>query len=95
VVLWEHLTITGTQKICDRLFTEENPTTKRGENTGDARYLKPSSAAEVHFRETGYGTISVVENSLTLKAGDRIAHCRGRNTFLLTSENIWKTTGTR
>lgn len=37
-------------------------------------YLRPSSAADCHFREMGYGTTSVVENSRTLKAGDRIAH---------------------
>lgn len=37
-------------------------------------YLSPSSAAEFHFREMEYGTTSVMENSLTLNAGDRIAH---------------------
>lgn len=37
-------------------------------------YLTPSSAAECHFKEMGYGTASVMENSRTLKAGDRIAH---------------------
>lgn len=37
-------------------------------------YLDPSSAGEFHLRDTGYGTTSVIENSLTLKAGDKIAH---------------------
>lgn len=37
-------------------------------------YLNPSSAGEFHLRDIGYGTTSVIENSLTLKAGDKIAH---------------------
>lgn len=37
-------------------------------------YLDPSSAGEFHLRDIGYGTTSVIENSLTLKAGDKIAH---------------------
>lgn len=37
-------------------------------------YLDPSSAGEFHLRDIGYGTASVIENSLTLKAGDKIAH---------------------
>lgn len=37
-------------------------------------YLEPSSAGEFHLRDIGYGNTSVIENSLTLKAGDKIAH---------------------
>lgn len=37
-------------------------------------YLIPSSAAEFHLREIGKGTTSVMENSRTLKAGDKMAH---------------------
>lgn len=37
-------------------------------------YFSPSSAEEFHFREMEYGTTSVMENSLTLNAGDKIAH---------------------
>lgn len=42
-------------------------------------YLAPSSAGEFHVNEIGYGTKSVIENSLTLKAGDKIAHCKKQN----------------
>lgn len=38
-------------------------------------YLTPSSASKCHFKEMGYGTASVMENSRTLMAGDSIAHC--------------------
>lgn len=37
-------------------------------------YLDPSSAGEFHLKDIGYATTSVIENSLTLKAGDKIAH---------------------
>lgn len=41
--------------------------------------MSPSSAAEFHFREMEYGTTSVMENSLTLNAGDKIAHWEREN----------------
>lgn len=40
--------------------------------------LDPSSAGEFHLRDIEYGTTSVIENSLTLKAGDKIAHCNAQ-----------------
>lgn len=48
-------------------------------NKGYFYYLTPSSAAECHLREMGYGTTSVMQNSRTLKAGESIAHCGGKS----------------
>lgn len=47
-------------------------------------YLRPSSAGEFHRKEMGYGIKSVIENSLTLKAGDKIAHCKSTKATLQT-----------
>lgn len=45
-------------------------------------YLMPSSVGEFHRKEMEYGTTSVIENSLTLKAGDKIAHCKSTKATL-------------
>lgn len=37
-------------------------------------YPSASSPSVLHCKDIGNGTASVMENSLTLKAGDRIAH---------------------
>lgn len=42
----------------------------------------PSSVGEFHRKEMEYGTTSVIENSLTLKAGDKIAHCKSTKATL-------------
>lgn len=47
-------------------------------------YLNPSSAGEFHRKEIGYGIKSVIENSLTLKAGDKIAHWKNTRAMLKT-----------
>lgn len=39
-----------------------------------ATYPSVSSASVFHNRDIGNGVASVTENSLTLKAGERIAH---------------------
>lgn len=42
-------------------------------------YPSPSSVGDFQRRVTGKGTTSVMENSRTLNAGDKIAHCHPNN----------------
>lgn len=41
-------------------------------------YPSVSSESWFHTRDIGKGTASVIENSLTLNAGERIAHLKGK-----------------